>query len=657
MRRVRFVADAASIPASEPGTTVVVLDVAWTPGTGPRPDVIPIRPVFGAVTARHDLFDTALRLVDDWADEGGMADRLIVGDVTYWFRIRETMWRWLHERLLWRYALAELGVVDGTTELVIEADEAGLRDVAAAAGALPAPPADGPPSPDPGTPQAPTADAPVTARSRSQVRPSSRLAMAARRLLRSAAGPSAPTTRPRQSEPDPDFLADRYVAMTSDQAPRVVVLTTPITYQRLTASAVPRDPILGAVVDALEGQGIRVTLVAIGLDHRQDDDVETLRADERMLPLTWIRKRWGSANDAVSADAATAAIAAALSAAVPPLVIDGLDLTPSFTGALSEHLARIVATDVRHRAMIDRFLAGLRPDAILLAQEGIRVPWLAAAHDRGVSTFAVQHGILYLGHPGYPHRRHSAVRRPTTTFVFGSYERDVLLRRGAYLPAEVVVGGSPRLDLDIVGDVASDDERGAIRAELGVETADRLLVVSTVNVPLLQRAHLAPMIERLLGGPLPGVHVCFKLHPGERDDGPYRALLEGLAAAGGYEAPPISVRRDIDLLGLLRASDAHLGLHSTVLTDAVSAGTMNLIAMTDAHADLLGYVDAGVASPVRSGEDVLEALASRRPASAEARQAFLERHFEPGRAGPRIARVIVETIGRPTDRMVGATRG
>jgi len=180
-----------------------------------------------------------------------------------------------------------------------------------------------------------------------------------------------------------------------------------------------------------------------------------------------------------------------------------------------------------------------------------------------------------------------------------------------------------------------------VRRELGLADGDRLLVVSTVNVEFARRSHLVHMLERTLGGPLPGVHVVFKQHPGERDEGPYRALLEGMAAAGGYDPPPISVVRDVDLYRILRAADAHLGLHSTVLTDAVAAGTPNLIAIVDGHADLLGYVAAGVARPVASVGDVLAALDHPVAADPVARQAFLDDHFRPGVASQRI----VDAIG------------
>ena len=174
--------------------------------------------------------------------------------------------------------------------------------------------------------------------------------------------------------------------------------------------------------------------------------------------------------------------------------------------------------------------------------------------------------------------------------MYGPFERRTLLDVGGYEPDEVTVSGSPRLDLDRATQSADgrDDgsaaaDRRLVRGELGVADDDRLLVVSTLFDAFLRWSHLTHMLECLLGGPLPRVHVVFKLHPGETDEGPYRTLLTGLADAGGYQPPPISVVRDIDLYRLLRASDAHLGMHSTVLTDAVVVGTPNLIATVDAE--------------------------------------------------------------------------
>ena len=330
-----------------------------------------------------------------------------------------------------------------------------------------------------------------------------------------------------------------------------------------------------------------------------------------------------------------------------PLDVGGLDLGAAILGEVRRFADRGLLSNARLGPAVGALLEDLRPDAVLLTHEGHREPWIQASRRAGIPTFAIQHGIIYPTHPGYAHPRHPARMLATRTFVYGDYERGVLLRYGAYLDDEVSVSGSPRLDLDQAigpaaapgaGDRATDRE--LVRREIGVAAGDRLLVVSTTNGPLLRRFYFADILGRLFDGPLPGVHVVFKQHPGEADEGPYREVLEGLAAAGGWEPPPMAIIREIDLYRLLRAADAHLGFNSTVLTEAVLTGTPNLISYGQRFGDILGYVEAGVALPVRSHGDLAAALADPRAAEPAVRRAFVEAHFRDGDASARISTVI-----------------
>jgi hypothetical protein len=279
---------------------------------------------------------------------------------------------------------------------------------------------------------------------------------------------------------------------------------------------------------------------------------------------------------------------------------------------------------------------------------------------REIPVFAVQHGALYPSHPGYCYRRHPLRLLPDCTFVYGDYERRVLIEHGGYRTEEVEATGSPRLDLDTTARRSGQDgsnDRQTLRAQLDVDDGERMLVVSSVNMPFIRRFHQTHMVARVLGGPLPGTRVVVKRHPGEGDDGPYRDLLVGLARAGGYEPPPITVVREIDLYRLLRAADAHLGLYSTVLTDAVAAGTPNLIATVQPHADQLGYVAAGVARAVHRVADVVDALANPPISEPAARQAFLDDHFRSGDASGRIAEAIAHRLAVHREQAVGGSAG
>ncbi len=131
------------------------------------------------------------------------------------------------------------------------------------------------------------------------------------------------------------------------------------------------------------------------------------------------------------------------------------------------------------------------------------------------------------------------------------------------------------------------------------------------------------------------------MHPQDRGHADYRRLLVGLAAAGGYPPPALTTIRDTDVYRLLRSADAHLGQYSTVLTDAVVAGTPNMIAVGQAYADPLDHVAAGVAVPVRSVDEVRTFMADPRPPDDADRARFLDRHFEPGDATGRLADLLL----------------
>jgi hypothetical protein len=359
--------------------------------------------------------------------------------------------------------------------------------------------------------------------------------------------------------------------------------------------------------------------------------------DPDVLPASIVATRWGRSDD--SASGVEEASDHLSRADLPRLDVHGCDLTDAALAEVRRVLRSTVATSIRQVPRISRALEELRPSAILLTHEGIRTPWLIAATRAGIPVHAVQHGVIYPTHPGYRHPRDSRWPLPDTTFVFGPYERDVLTDVGGYLPAEVDVSGSPRAADD--ASARNEHERATIRRELAVRPDDRLLLISTTFSPL-GRTYLLNALRVVLGGPLPGVHLLFKQHPGESDEGPYRALVDGMALAAGRPVPRTSVVRGPDLYRLLRASDAHLGSFSTVLTDAVLTGTPNLIADVAPTIDVLGYRAAGVARAVSSPGDLLAAVAESQPIDPGSRAAFLARHFAPGDA----VSAIVARIGR-----------
>ncbi len=456
--RLTFVASAADAPPPVPGGLSVVLDPAWTPGPADRSDVVSIRPWFAAALEPHNLYNDSLHLLDRWAETAGIADRLVVEGVTYWFRVREPLWHWLHERLMWRYALEAIEG-DGAFELVAApADEAALIDVVRALG-RPIEVTGGPESEPPaGSAQPMTSTAPSTAPLRAVVR-------GVTRRLRPKTESAATIERHRREA----ILDERLARLAALPSPRIVVLTLPGSYQRIGAGADGdrRDPNLGSVIPKLREAGFEPIVIGIGMSRKVDADWAAVEDDDRLLPGYVLPSRWGRPEDDQRAAAATSSILAAL-AAMPtvPLELDGLDIGPTFAAELRTLLGRLIDSEVHQLARVERLIKELAPAALLMSQEGHRTPWLMAAARAGVPVFALQHGVLYPTHPGYPDHRDPRLVLPSRTFVFGDYERRVL-EALAYRPGEVIVSGSPRLDLDATIGRTTDDDALAAAAPSG----------------------------------------------------------------------------------------------------------------------------------------------------------------------------------------------
>ena len=632
-RRLVFVLTAADAPAHEPGSSVIVLDTASTPGVEDRADVRSVRPAISSVVERLDLFHEALDRLDTWAEQAAIADGMTVDGVSWWYRARPFLADHLHERLVWAYVLDNYLASGAIVGLTVPEREIPLVDVARAFASRGL---DVTVTPDV------AAGPPVSQRADE---PNALVAAGRRWLTRGHA-----RWRRREFGRRAHLLETRLGTLTS--AGRVVlVIAQPRIYQTVRVSSRERlsDPQLGPVIDSLAGRGLQPIVIGLQLDHRIDADWAILRGDERLFPQSLVNTRWATPDDR-PVDGSRVAERLRAARAVP-LDVEGGDLAPSLVDELMRYGGSWLASQLRLAGRAERMMRDLRASAMFLNHEGIRTPWVTAARHAGVPVFAVQHGLIYARHTVYSHRRRQALLLPDRTFTYGSFERTVLIDHGGYTPDEVEVSGSPRLDLegDTLADRAPDGERATVRRDLGVSPGDIMLVVSTAHTALFQRFYLPHMLDRLLGGPLPGIHVVFKQHPGETDQGPYRALLEGMARAGGYAAPPMTVVRDTDLYRLLRAADAHLGLHSTVLTDAVAAGTCNLISAAQAYGDLLGYVAAGVARPVRDIAELRAALADPLPMDPAARRTFLERHFRPGYASDRIAGAIERVVEQRAD--------
>jgi hypothetical protein len=641
-RTLVLVADRAAAPPPEPQTDVIVLDTTWTPAADERADLTGARGPIRRVLDEVNLFDGSLELLDAWASRVGLADRFMADDISWWFHARSFLRLDVHELILWCHVLQEIAPAGAYSTIRLPADRTLLVDAAMARSRS----IDRPTIVPVGEP-ARTRHARPGPRPARQSPPSGAVAAARRRVgrvRRALLGwPPARPDRARRAT-----IVDARLDAVAQQPPSVVAIVRPPSFHVIDQADGGRreDPYITPVLERIEARGDPVAMIAILLDHRRDADWDIIEAEERLVPLSIMAQRYGLPDVAPYDPTDTAQRLAGFPDV--PATVAGTDLGPTLRSIVSEYGMWWWFANQRHEASIAvELLAELRPRVLYTGWEAARTPWLVAARRVGIPTVAVQHGVIYPNSPDYCRPGHRGLIRPDLTCVFGAYERDILVGQGGYEPSSVVATGSPRADRERARTAGDPEEGARVRRELGVADGHKLLVVSTARNPLGDSIHAVAMAARLLDGPLPGVHIAFKAHPEERRGADYRALLAGLARAGGYRAPPTTVVRDIDVYRLLRAADAHLGLYSTVLTDAVLAGTPNMIAVGQAYADAIGYVEAGVATPVRSVGDVRAFLADPPRPDQEAVDRFLDLHFEPGDGAERIASLIGAIAASP----------
>jgi len=588
----------------------VVLDPAWTPASSDDP-AIPIRPIARRVLAAHDPHGEALLLANQLADQAGLDEALAVDGASLWPRRRLVAWRRIHDLILWRGILAELGVAPGDPVELHDVPPA-IRDLLGRSeeAVEPAPPAAGP----------------------------SLLGRVFRRAKRSVAGPPPkPPVAPTEATPDAlDTDADRLAAWFGHGRHPLLVLSDGAVNQTVDTPEGTRrlDPFLGPIVDGLRGTALNPVVLALDGNGSGGDRRVSIKAVTGMPH---------DPDDVAAAEAASAEAGDRLLEASAVIDLAGIDVGLLLVEEERSFAAASLGRWLLARARIERFLEAHRPAGLLLINEYSRPEWVSAARRKGIPVAAVQHGVIHRHHAGYVlPRRTDGLVLPDRTYVFGDFERR-LLTGGVYDEDEVVVAGSPRLDLLARQDAALTEEdaadlREATRAFVGARPGERLVVFSSTSNADIRRLVVAPILEAILDRALPNVRLVIKLHPAEEPHDLYQRLAAGLAARGGFEPPSISVVRDIDLFGLLRAADAHLGIHSTVLSDAVVAGVRNLIVAGFPGGDLLAYVERGVARPIRDGGDLLDALAAPPPAADDpARLAFLAEQFQSGDASERIA--------------------
>ncbi|MGB4442157.1 MAG: hypothetical protein WBJ62_08035 [Coriobacteriia bacterium] len=300
-----------------------------------------------------------------------------------------------------------------------------------------------------------------------------------------------------------------------------------------------------------------------------------------------------------------------------------------------------IARIARLMGAYSEFLSTVRPNVILTASE-INPPvetMASAGRTYGIPTVNVQHGAI-TDLPRFSDFRFDAF------CVFGEAYAEVLTRRG--VPADRLhVTGSPLADRSAMGDVAD----GAVQAESHhpdrSESRFSLLFAGGYSCATVSDAALHDTLAMVLeaAGRDGSLDVQVKLHPlgGGSEAGYEGALAE-------YPDVPVTVTRDAELDGLMRACDCVVTHGSTVGIDAALYHKPVILLSLPGDEDLLPLVAEGVALRASTSEDVLRRVAEiRRGARAsDADYERIRRRYtfrQDGEAGERVADVCETLAG------------
>ncbi len=246
-----------------------------------------------------------------------------------------------------------------------------------------------------------------------------------------------------------------------------------------------------------------------------------------------------------------------------------------------------------------------KSDLIVLYAEssGLGRAAIAAAHELGVATFAVQHGIMYPRYYSHEHAAHEvstvadggeSVPIPMRTAVFGSMARDLLETRSRYPSDRIVITGSPKFDALVESAGAYDP--AVTRSRLGFADDVPMLVVAT------RFNAIGPVFEELVRAAeaIPDLGLVVKPHQAEPSE-PYREIVR-LAGASRTRILEASE----NLLELLVASDGLITVDSLASSEALVLGRRVLIVNLPNNLGVL--VERGVALGAWRGESIEQRL-------------------------------------------------
>jgi len=373
---------------------------------------------------------------------------------------------------------------------------------------------------------------------------------------------------------------------------------------------------LGPILKALDGKGEETQIVAVGptVPFKQRSLLavvrDVLELDERHRPFVSIRRYLSLPLSLVVAKGSLDCWRLwrrfrRLPLLEQALAHRGVLLPKQALSSFRDTFLLQLPWAIRSYREIEATLAREDPRLLVLYAEysGLGRAAVAAACERSIPSFAVQHGILY---PRLYANEHSedemgpeldgvdSVPIPTRTAVFGSLARDLLVERGHYPPERIVITGSPKFDALL--EAGHHFGREKTRTRLGLSSDAPMLVVAS------RFTAIGPVFAELVraAGAIDNLWLLIKPHQAEGPD-VYQRVSAREGAARMRIVPP-----EENLLELLFASDGLITVDSFASSEALVLDRPVMV--VNLPSNLSALVERGVAFGVPAGEPIEPAL-------------------------------------------------
>jgi glycosyltransferase involved in cell wall biosynthesis len=303
---------------------------------------------------------------------------------------------------------------------------------------------------------------------------------------------------------------------------------------------------------------------------------------------------------------------------------------------------------VKYIKIAKRMIEKEKPDLILIVNEygNFERALAVAGKLKGVSTLAVQHGIITPTHYGYIFDKEDKgkIILPDKTCVYGQYYYDLLTKNSIYEPEQVVVTWQPRYDVLYHADKNYSKERFFRRYKINPNHKIVLWTTQCHGLSNEENIKNFRAVFEIMQN-IKNATLIIKQHPGEGKK--YTKMIEKYLST--YKISAGVTPRSSDTYEQLFVCDLMITKNSTTAMEAIALNKPVIVLNLSGEPDVVDYVEQGVALGVYKEGDlraIIEKLLKDDSELAKNRAKYIEKYLYKidGKATERVVNLIEEMI-------------